>query len=123
MLAARAAGSSPDGSANSPPLGSGFLMAGSPQAGTYFPQFVAQQERLDDVLGPGAWLIAKTPVKDANETGLQAVALDDPRVRAFRAPLEEWLAKHGAEAVLVRPDRYVFGTGAPGALAQAWCNR
>ena len=123
MLAARATGSSPDGSVQSPPLGNGFLMAGAPYAGTYFPQFIAEAERLDDVLGQGAWLIAKMPPKEEVKAGLQAVALDDLRLHAFRAPLEQWLAKHGAEAVLVRPDRYIFGTGTPDVLAQSWYNR
>jgi len=123
MLAARAAGSSPDGSMQSPPLGNGFLMAGSPHAGTYFPQFIAEGKRFDDVLGTGAWLIAKTPPKKEGEAGLQAVLLDDPRLRAFRAPLDQWLAKHGAEAVLVRPDRYIFRTGTPDVLAQSWRKR
>lgn len=38
----------------------------------------------------------------------------------FRATLEAWLATRGAEAVLVRPDRYVFVTGTPDALLGAY---
>jgi 3-(3-hydroxy-phenyl)propionate hydroxylase len=122
MLAARAAGSSPDGAVSNPPLGNGYLMAGSAEAGTYFPQFVTNQiKRLDDVLGSGAWLITRSPPK-ANKVahGLQAFALDDPRLDSFKPQLQAWLAKHGAQAVLVRPDRYVFGIGTSDALEQAW---
>ena len=122
MLAARAAGSSPDGAISNPPLGDGILMAGSPEAGSYFPQFIANQnKRLDDTLGSGAWLITRSPPKVSKaDHRLQAVTLDDPRLDPFRLQLEAWLAKHGAQAVLVRPDRYVFGMGAPDALEQAW---
>ena len=122
MLAARAAGSSPDGAISNPPLGDGFLMASSPEAGSYFPQFVTSEEqRLDDALGSGAWLITRSRPKDGKAAlGLQAFALDDPRLDPFRPQLELWLAKHGAQSVLVRPDHYVFGTGAPDILEQAW---
>jgi hypothetical protein len=46
--------------------------------------------------------------------------LDQPDLAPFRAQLDPWFAKHGAEAVLVRPDRFVFGTGEPAVLAAAW---
>jgi len=122
MLAARAAGSSPDGAVGNPPLGNGFLMAGSAQAGHYFPQFLTNQgRRLDDVLGPGAWLIERSNPRDGGaRDGVQAVTLGDPRLGPFKSELEAWFAKCGAEAVLVRPDRYVFGTGLPDDLAQVW---
>jgi len=122
MLAARAAGSSPDGAVSNPPLGTGFLMAGSPEAGSYFPQFITDQnKRLDDGLCSGAWLITRLPSKSSNAVhDLQAVALDDPRLDPFRPQLEAWLAKRGAQAVLVRPDRYVFGMGTPDVLEQTW---
>ena len=38
----------------------------------------------------------------------------------FRAAVLGWLDQRQAEAVLVRPDRYVFGSGAPQALLDAW---
>ena len=41
----------------------------------------------------------------------QAVSLDDPRLAPFKPELSHWLDAHGADAVLVRPDRYIFGTG------------
>ena len=122
MLAARAAGSSSGGSIAMPKLGSGCLMAGCPEAGSYFPQFVADQEnRLDDVLGPGAWLIAHAfPSGDWSRGGLQTASLKEVRLAPFNDSLQKWLAKRGADAVLVRPDRYVFGLGSVEALTRAW---
>jgi len=46
--------------------------------------------------------------------------LGDEALAPFRAALAKWLDEHGAEAVLVRPDRYVFGSGDPAALLAAW---
>ena len=46
--------------------------------------------------------------------------LDDTRLDPFRAQIRAWLTAKKADAVLVRPDRYVFGTGAPDRLMQAW---
>ena len=107
MLAARAAGQGPDGALAYPPISSGLILAGSSGAGSYFPQFIAGGQRLDDVLGDDAWVI------DANLLGTTPMA-------PFRDALEGWLAGHGAEAVLVRPDRHVFGSGRADALRAAW---
>lgn len=107
MLAARAAGQAPDGALGYPPIGSGLILTGSAGAGSYFPQIVAQGARLDDVLGNGVWLVDQS-------------ALAEDRLAPFRAAIGEWLAAHGTEAVLVRPDRHVFGTGQAGALRAAW---
>ena len=51
---------------------------------------------------------------------LERIDLGSEEVAPFRTRLEAWLEKHGARAVLVRPDRYVFGTGEPDALLAAW---
>jgi 3-(3-hydroxy-phenyl)propionate hydroxylase len=121
MLAARAAGQSPDGTFNYPPIERGLIVAGTPRAGEYFPQPCAGENdelKLDDVLGLGAWLITRTPTAPVN--GLLTIALDDPRIAAFRNALEGELALHGVEAILVRPDRYIFGTGNPGELSRLW---
>lgn len=122
MLAARASGSSPDGAITNPPLGSGCLLAGSPAAGSYFPQFLTTQERrLDDVLGPGAWLISQSPPKRKYENDyLKIIMLHDSCLIPFKFQLAAWFTEHSAEAVLVRPDRYIFGTGLPNVLAEAW---
>lgn len=107
MLAARAAGQSPDGAVEYPPLSSGLILAGSAGAGSYFPQAVTDNARLDDVLDPGHWLITRA-------------MLDRPDLAPFRTAIEQWLDAHHAPAILVRPDRYVFGTGQPDALEAAW---
>ncbi len=107
MFAARAAGHSPDGAVEYPPISSGLILTGSAGAGSYFPQPVDGRQRLDDVLGAGQWLITRK-------------SLDRADLAPFRAALANWLDAHHAPAVLVRPDRYVFGTGQPAELEAAW---
>ncbi|MCC6926812.1 bifunctional 3-(3-hydroxy-phenyl)propionate/3-hydroxycinnamic acid hydroxylase [Novosphingobium sp.] len=108
MLAARAAGHSPDGNVSYPPIGEGAVLPGTPAAGSYFPQPVAADgTRLDTVLGSGHWLLARSD-------------LDRADLAPFRDQLEGWFAKTGVEAVLVRPDRQVFGSGDPDSLKAAW---
>ncbi|MFO6447747.1 bifunctional 3-(3-hydroxy-phenyl)propionate/3-hydroxycinnamic acid hydroxylase [Erythrobacter sp. NE805] len=105
---ARALGKLPSGPPAYPPLAAGAILAGSPGAGSYFPQGIAADgTRLDDVLGSGAWTIARAD-------------LGTSRLAPFAEELGQWLAAHAAEAVLVRPDRHVFGTGAAQALGRAW---
>lgn len=107
MLAVRAAGQSPDGTVDYPPITQGLLLAGTPGAGAYFPQAVVNGQRLDDVLGLDHWLI-------------DAARLAEPALAPFAALLTNWLDAHAAEAVLVRPDRHVFGTGTAHHLTESW---
>ena len=107
MLAARAAGQSPDGALAFPPITEGAIIAGSPGAGSYFPQPVAGGLRLDDVLGGGHWLLTRADLARSE-------------LAPFSAALVGWLDKNAVEAVLVRPDRYVFGSGDPATLSAAW---
>jgi 3-(3-hydroxy-phenyl)propionate hydroxylase len=113
MLAERAAGRGNAPLPGGPALVPGGLLAGSAGAGTIFPQPWIEQDGqrigLDAVLGEGAWLIG-------------APELDEARLAPFRAPLQAWLARQGAAAVLVRPDRYVFGTGDAAKLAAAYAD-
>ena len=126
MLAARAAGE-PLPDISSPPLRIMFGLPGTPRAGERFFQPAAETEaertRLDDVLGIGAWLICRTLPKTAKASGLLVVELDDPRLRPFRVKLEEWLIATDVEAVLVRADRFVFGTGDPDELLRSYSDQ
>jgi 3-(3-hydroxy-phenyl)propionate hydroxylase len=116
MLAARVAErdtGAPPPAIGWPPFTAGCILAGSAGAGELFPQPVAGGVRLDDAMGPGPWLIAR----DAADG---AVALADPRLAVFAPDIARWLDRRGADAVLVRPDRSVFGTGTAAGLRQAW---
>jgi len=107
MIAARAAGQALDGNPGYPPISHGAILAGTAAAGSYFPQPVVQGQRLDEVLGHGSWLLARGD-------------LDRGDLAPFRAVLTDWFDTQSVEAVLVRPDRYVFGSGEPAVLDGAW---
>jgi len=105
---ARKLGKLPDGAPDYPPISAGTILAGSAEAGSYFPQVLAADgARLDNVLGNDSWLITRSD-------------LDEAKLAPFKEGLDRWFDKCGAEAVLVRPDRYVFGTGPADVLAKAW---
>lgn len=108
MRIGRALGKLPSGPPDYPPICAGAIITGSPGAGSYFPQAIAESgARLDDVLGDKAWLFART----APAGGVLA---------PFAGELTGWLDQHAADAVLVRPDRFVFGTGDVETLRTAW---
>lgn len=105
---ARRLGKLPDGPPAYPPLATGAIVSGAAGAGSYFPQALgADGSRLDDVLGPGPWLITRA-------------GLEEAPMAPFADDLAAWLEAHDAEAVLVRPDRHVFGTGEAESLRSAW---
>lgn len=121
MLADQANKSAPPRSLGYPPMSEGCILAGSPLAGSYFPQPVAEGQplqRLDDVLGSGAWLISRTSCPSV--AGLKQVDIGDASLAPFRPHLAGWLDGAGVDAVLVRPDRYVFGAGDAADLQRAW---
>lgn len=123
MLAAKAAGE-PAPDITSPPLPVAFGLPASPRAGQRFFQPAAGEgadvTRLDDVLGIGAWLISREPASGDAVPGLRAVSLDDDVLRPFAAALDGWLQESGEPAVLVRADRFVFGTGEAATLAASF---
>lgn len=105
---ARRLGKLPDGPPAYPPIKAGRILAGTAAAGDYFPQFIAADgTRLDDVLGLEHWLLTRRD-------------LAAPRLAPFARQLTGWLDRHRADAVLVRPDRYVFGSGPAERLQAAW---
>jgi 3-(3-hydroxy-phenyl)propionate hydroxylase len=125
MLAANPAENPPSQIPDYPPLSAGCLLDRSRGAGSYFPQLQrADRQRFDDILGSGPWLICRsvqeTVQTDASETNVKILSLEDAELAPFRAPLSAWLDEHDAEAVLVRPDRYIYGTGVGEALVAAW---
>ncbi len=104
----RMLGKLPAGPPGYPPISEGLIALGSAGAGSYFPQAIAADgARLDACTGRGHWLLSRA---DLAEEG----------IAPFAAQLAVWFDKAGAEAVLVRPDHYVFGTGRPETLVQAW---
>ena len=123
MLAQRAAGKGPGGGISYPPISAGCVLAGSPAAGEFFPQPWSGEsppKRLDDVLGPGPWLISRN-ASPGTSGKVRCAALTDPALAPFAADLAGWMDRRGVgEAVLVRPDRYVFGSGKPEDLVAAW---
>jgi 3-(3-hydroxy-phenyl)propionate hydroxylase len=106
MVAARTAGHGAGGPPAYPAINAGLILEGSAGAGSYFAQPSDGETRLDDILGSGIWLIDRSLAADLPE--------------AIRAALGTWLDGHGAEAVLVRPDRHVFGTGTATELRARW---
>ncbi len=123
MLAARSSGPAQSGSMSFPPFAAGCIVENTAGAGSYFPQPVAggsAKQRLDDLLGPGAWLISRDKISPPCQAELTAVALDEPILAPFRAQLDNWLRDHQAEAALIRADRYVFGAGDAQVLGKLW---
>ena len=91
-----------------PPISAGRILSGTAGAGSYFPQFIASDgTMLDDVIGLGHCLIARSDLSCA-------------QLAPFARELRGWLERHDAEAVLIRPDRHVFGTGHASELQAAW---
>lgn len=110
---------------DTPPMleGSG-IMEGTPSAGERFPQPSWRDgdsiRRLDDVLGAGPWLICREAPSLSDAEVVTSVGIDDPCLYGFRAVLEQWMDGRGVDAVLVRPDRFIFGSGEPAHLLQQW---
>ena len=102
-----------------PPL-SGAAIFSSPAAGDLFIQPWGDGRRWDDVAGDGPWLITTETIESAKNIHVFNVA--DPAIAAFSRPFRSWLTKHGVSSVLVRPDRYVFGTGRASELLLGWSN-
>ncbi len=118
---ARVLGKLPDGTPEFPPIGAGLTLEGSSGAGSYFPQPVAKGKKLDDLLGTGWWLISREDAGfNIDTSAIKIGLLTDPELLSHAPALADWLDDHSANAVLVRPDHYVFGTGQPQELVQQY---
>lgn len=90
-----------------PAISTGIVAGGTAGAGERFIQPRVGGRLLDDVTGPGWRLFTRTPVAGGDVAVIDLGALED------QGAIAAWLADRDAEAVLVRPDHYVFGTGKP----------
>ena len=90
-----------------PPVAAGGGMAGTPGAGERFIQPALDDRLLDDVTGDG-WRLF---VRDETVPGLRGgVSRIDAATLADGGAVLAWLDAHAVDAVLLRPDHYVFGT-------------
>jgi 3-(3-hydroxy-phenyl)propionate hydroxylase len=122
MLADRAAGNVPAGPAGYPPITEGCILPGTPAAGWPFTQPVLEDgRRMDDALPRAAWLF-RTPGSAPADLpdGVIDLPLDSPLLGDFGPAVGEVLSREGVSAALVRPDRYVFGSGDAQDLVRAW---
>jgi 3-(3-hydroxy-phenyl)propionate hydroxylase len=118
MLARKRSGAQ-DVSVQYPDLRDGMLLP-SARAGSLFPQPQSPEgHRLDEVLGIEAVIIGRG-ISPGARAGLRFVPPEDESLRPFRPMIDAWLSAAQAPAVLIRPDKHVFGTGAPEHLAEAW---
>ena len=97
-----------------PGIKGGFSMP-SAAAGALFPQQRGDRPAMDNVLGAGFWLIGRDLPANVPKT-VKAFDLSDEELAPYAAGVSNWLHEQGANAVLVRPDRHVFGCGEPAEL-------
>ncbi|KMS55603.1 bifunctional 3-(3-hydroxy-phenyl)propionate/3-hydroxycinnamic acid hydroxylase [Sphingobium cupriresistens] len=93
-----------------PAIATGIVAAGTPGAGERFIQPRVGDRLLDDVTGSGWRLFTRAMVESGDVTVVDLTQLADG------GAIAAWLADRKADAVLVRPDHYVFGTGKGGDL-------
>lgn len=93
-----------------PAVSTGFVVSGTPGAGERFIQPILDDGRkLDDLAGQGWRLFVRDDAVGGQAHGVtRIVAADLPDSGAVLG----WLNARKADAVLVRPDHYVFGTSA-----------
>jgi 3-(3-hydroxy-phenyl)propionate hydroxylase len=98
-----------------PPIGPGLHGQAPPPAGLLSIQtFLADGTRLDDRVGPSFAVIARADVLEAAGAQARATweAIGATVLDAADAGFAPWLDARGAGAVVVRPDKYVFGLAA-----------
>ncbi|MDE2301366.1 MAG: bifunctional 3-(3-hydroxy-phenyl)propionate/3-hydroxycinnamic acid hydroxylase [Sphingomonadales bacterium] len=103
-----------------PALAAGVVLTGTPGAGERFIQPRLDDGRLlDDATGGGWRLFVRSPAAAMTAAGVTTVAVT---ASGDGGALAAWLDARGVDAVLLRPDHYVFGTarGSAGPLLSAW---
>lgn len=104
-----------------PPIREGVILAGSPGAGERFvqPRVGAKEDGrlLDDATGQGWRLFVRRTPPRADALAPVELTVADVATIGDDGTLARWLDERGADAVLVRPDHYVFGAGSGGADA------
>jgi 2-polyprenyl-6-methoxyphenol hydroxylase-like FAD-dependent oxidoreductase len=128
LLTARASQRTPD-KIIYPALAQGLIAGDTPGAGELAPQGRVRDRGgdvrlLDDVTGPGPLMLARTQevlaavpweaLADFSSLGGHAIALEDPGVTDLDGTYAAWFAASGANAAIIRPDWYVYGTAADG---------
>lgn len=94
-----------------PAISTGIVALGTPGAGERFIQPRVGGKLLDDVTGHGWRLFARHAVPAHGDVTVVALdTLDDG------GAIAAWLDARGANALLLRPDHYIFGTGEPADL-------
>jgi len=101
-----------------PAIGSGIVLADTPGAGMRFIQpLLGGDRKLDDVTGDGWRLFVRdgrtalvAESCKARIAGADDIAIVDVGGLADDGALTAWLDGVGADAVLIRPDHYVYGT-------------
>jgi 3-(3-hydroxy-phenyl)propionate hydroxylase len=94
----------------------------TPRAGELFPQTLQACTstglcgRFDDLAGEGFWLITRDGTPPVATANVRHIKLGSD-IADETGRLDTWLET--SEAVLVRPDRYIFGTGKPADLIAA----
>lgn len=122
MIAARAANAGTTPLPGLPGMATGFLHP-SERVGELLPQTAHAKSaggktgKLDELLGDGFWLLTKEAATTVPPGVKQFVLNRDITDETGR--LDKWLEEAGASAAIVRPDRYVFGTGTPDELTRA----
>ena len=123
MKAARAAkGDAPAGPMPGLPGIANGCLSKSPRAGELMPQSMQACTsaglcgRFDDLAGEGFWLITRQDASPITAPNIRHIKLGTD-IADETGRLDTLL--ESAEAILVRPDRYIFGTGKPSDLIAA----